>query len=77
LTGLSFATWFRSQVTPNQRSPTIDIHQSHMPSACGCRTRHTKNMMIATNLIKLSNLLLTKEEQELKDQLTDIGGLAL
>jgi hypothetical protein len=34
-------------------------------------------MMIATNLIKLSNLLLTKEEQELKDQLTDIGGLAL
>jgi hypothetical protein len=34
-------------------------------------------MMIATNLIKLSNLLLTKEEQELKDQLTDIGSLAL
>jgi hypothetical protein len=34
-------------------------------------------MMIATNLIKLRNLLLTKEEQELKDQLTDIGSLAL
>ncbi|BAT02057.1 Os07g0551750 [Oryza sativa Japonica Group] len=56
LIGFSFATWFSSQLTPNQKSPITDIHQKNMPSAYGCLIRHMKNRTIATNLTNVNNL---------------------
>jgi hypothetical protein len=61
--GLSLEAWFRSQLTPNQKSPTTVIHQRIMLSESRCLMRQMKNWTMTINLARFINLLHGDEQR--------------